>query len=104
MASWPAQRKQPGGSPSSASSPSSAIFQLGIRIRSARPGCRAAVLGLFPGIRVHDWTLIEEIGHVVTYRCECGRSKTRIAGSPRLDRGRDGSLTRPAAPSWACRH
>ena len=82
MASWPA--KEPGGSPGSA------IYQLGVRIRSARPGCRAAVLGLFPGIRVHDWTPIEQIGLVVTYRCECGKAKTRINGSPRLDRGREG--------------
>jgi hypothetical protein len=75
MASWPAERKQPGGSPGSA------LFQ-GIRVRSARPGCRGAVLGLFPGIRAHDWMPVEQIGHVVTYRCECGRAKTRVAGSP----------------------
>lgn len=93
MASWPAQRKERGGSPASA------IVQfVGIRIRSARPGCRAAVLGLFPGIRVHDWTPIEQIGHVVTYRCECGRSKTRVTGSPGLNRGQDGSSLRQPAP------
>jgi len=90
MAPWPARPKQPGGSPSSG------IFQLGIRIRSARPGCQAAVLGLFPGIRVHDWSPIEAIGHVVTYRCECGRTKTRVTGSPRLDRAQQGPAARTA--------
>jgi hypothetical protein len=90
MTPWSAQRKQPGGSPGSA------VFQLGMRLQSARPGCRSAVLDLFPGIRVHDWAPVEAIGHVVTYRCECGKTKTRVTGSPQLDRGRAGSPARPA--------
>jgi hypothetical protein len=97
MTPWPAQRKQRDGSPGSA------IIQPGFRLRPARPGCRAAVLGLFPGVRVHDWMPIEEIGLVVSYRCECGRTKTRIAGGAPRDRRRESSLTLSAPRVWTCR-
>jgi hypothetical protein len=46
---------------------------------------------------VHDWVPIEEIGLMVTYRCECGRTRTRIAGDARHDPRREGSL-KPSAP------
>jgi hypothetical protein len=41
------------------------------REQAASPGCRQP-LGR------HQWTVIEEIGLVCTYRCECGKTKTRV--------------------------
>jgi len=31
-----------------------------------------------PGLHRHQWELVDQIGCVCTYRCPCGKSKTRI--------------------------
>jgi hypothetical protein len=31
-----------------------------------------------PGLHRHQWELVDQIGRVCTYQCQCGKSKTRI--------------------------